>query len=176
MNVSEKKLLEKDYEFFEKIILDYISKYKDDPKFKYWYASVGDNCDGKLNENFISIGMFDNENKVNYSRIRIPKNEIGEQLIQKFLKSYLVEGIKTNKKVENQGENLNTIQYITTNDNRYLEIYSVNKLKKEEEIVKLNCTFENNIEEKKAELNNIIEKIDYLNEMLGIEETKSKVA
>ena len=52
----------------------------------------------------------------------------------------------------------------------------MNKLKKEEEIVKLNCTFENNLEEKKAELNNIIEKIDYLNEMLGIEETKSKVA
>lgn len=176
MNLSEKKLLEQDYEFFEKIILDLISKYKEHPNFKYWYASIGDNCDGKINENFISIGMFDSDNKVNYSRIRIPKNEIGERLIQKFIRSYLVNGIKTNKKVENHGENLNTIQYITTNDDKYFEIYSVNKLNKDEEIVKLNCTYESNLEQKKEELNDIIDKIDYLNEMLGMEEEKSKVA
>ncbi|MCM1370907.1 MAG: hypothetical protein NC181_03340 [Clostridium sp.] len=119
-------LQEKDYNFFENLILELIERYKNAPQFDKWYAAIGDNCDGKTDENFISIGMVQEKNKISFSRIRIPKNETGKRVMEKFIRSYLSSGIKSQDIISNNGDNLNTIGYITTNDGKYLEVYTNN--------------------------------------------------
>lgn len=162
------------YQYFENIILNLIAQYKQKPNFKYWYAAIGDNCNGKLDENFITIGMIDNENKINYSRIRIPKNNLGKKLIEKFVSSYLVNGIKEKNIIKNEGQNLNTVGYITTNDKKFFEIYTI----KDNIIINGNNIdldyFGNSQSEllKQAELDGINDKIDHINEMLGLNENR----
>lgn len=122
---SLENLLNKDFQFFENIILQVRDKYKKDPLFKSWYAAVGDNCNGETKENFISIGMKNVNDKVTISRIRIPKNEIGKKVIEKFIRSYLHKGIKSQTTVDNDGESLSTMGYILTNDDKYLEVFTM---------------------------------------------------
>ena len=65
INVTVNDLKDKNYDFFEQIILSLIAKYKNNTNLKNWYAAIGDNCNGSLKENFISIGMIDNNDKIN---------------------------------------------------------------------------------------------------------------
>lgn len=123
-NASVVTLQQQSFDFFENIILNLITKYKQDSNFSCWYAAVGDSYDGNIYENFISIGLVDKEKKILMSRIRIPKNEIGTKVINKFLKSYLVAGIKSTKIQQIENEKFKNIAYIITNDYRYLEIYT----------------------------------------------------
>lgn len=176
----------KDFNFFEKIILDLITKYKTDSRFKGWYAAIGDNCNGKLDECFISIGMVDKSHKIVFSRIRIPKNEIGKKVMEKFIRSYLVSGIKSKNIVNNDGINISTIGYITALDGKYLEIYTVNEdIIIENNKINIDSFFETNADKnnstnssesynsdydsKKTELEEINDKLDYLNNMLNMD-------
>ena len=52
INVTVNDLKDKNYDFFEQIILSLIAKYKNNPNLKNWYAAIGDNCNGSLKENF----------------------------------------------------------------------------------------------------------------------------
>ena len=124
---------------------------------------------GSLKENFISIGMIDNSDKINYSRIRIPKNELGKKIIEKFIRSYLHEGIKEQKTVKNYGENLNTVCYIETNDEKFFEVYTIkNDLKIDGFNIDLEYLPQTNIKDtRKIELASISDKIKHLNDMLN---------
>lgn len=169
INVTVNDLKDKNYDFFEQIILSLIAKYKNNPNLKNWYAAIGDNCNGSLKENFISIGMIDNNDKINYSRIRIPKNELGKKIIEKFIRSYLHEGIKEQKTVKNYGESLNTVCYIETNDEKFFEVYTIkNDLKIDGFNIDLEYLPQTNIEDtRKIELASISDKIKHLNDMLN---------
>lgn len=144
---STEELLNRDFEFFEEIILQIRDKYKNNPMFSSWYAAVGDNFDGETKENFISIGMKNSADKITLSRIRIPKNDIGKKIIEKFVRSYLYNGIKSKSVVNNKGEGLNTVGYILTNDDKYLEVYTMlDQLSIEGKYIKLNLINENSVE------------------------------
>ncbi len=127
VTASVEELKKEPYEYFENIIKQLIEKYKNDTNRVNWYAAIGDNCDGKTNENFISIGMINNDGKIVFSRVRIPKTELGKMLIEKFMKSYWVDGggIKEINVVKAKGESLNTIGYFRTNKGGYFEILTV---------------------------------------------------
>ncbi len=170
VNLSVDELQNKNYEFFEKLILDLINKYKEHPDFENWYLAVGDNAQGRSDENFISIGMLDKNNKLNYSRIRIPKNELGKKLIEKFIRSVFAGGIESINIVKNQGENLNTVGYITTKDDKYFEVYTI----KDDLIINGNKIDLDYLKKEKTEDYEVLEfdeinnKIDHINDMLNL--------